>query len=554
MTLKLTLNSAKNNEAALYTLKLVLNQVSEYGQRISPQSAMPFMDCARFALGQEDPYLRARAYIVAGQLCSTTAGGLPELQPSLAEATLQAAQKDSSDVVKVACIRALQDHIESTPVNEIRNMQLRVLATVSAYFSGIDPEDLSESESLLDSLVETLRNALMKDPSFSMEQGAIELFFTLASHGSTSMNTMQMVTEAFDTITETMTAQGMDAYTQLCKKVIPFLVGAFDSGNLTDNETLTDLAIELLSSLADHGPSPLPQGFVAATMPKLYRLIFSAVSPNTHQSASVAMTHIVNHDPEQVFSWQDPDTGKGGLELALLMIDRLLGPEAPEQSASEVGSLIAEVIEKAGADKLGPFLMNLLQVVAVRLSDAKTPAFIQDLVMVYVRLSVTNPQDVLNFLAEVRIPGQDPRSGLEVVMKKWLETSVNFAGFEATRQNIVALTNIYKLHDQRLANIQVEGDLVVGNTSRIKTRARAKQDPDQYTMIPVPLKVIKVLVAELGHASPRNSGLIQRPSMNGEFGDDEDEEWEDDPSGLLDLGNPTTRAGKLPHISITPGG
>lgn len=62
-------------------------------------------------------------------------------------------------------------------------------------------------------------------------------------------------------------------------------------------------------------------------------------------------------------------------------------------------------------------------------------------------------------------------------------------------------------------------------------------DPDQYTMIPVPLKIIKLLVLELGptiggmDAGRMYAGGLQAAPAS-EGSDEEGGDWEDEPSGL----------------------
>lgn len=462
--------------------------------------------------------------------------------PQYARQTLAAIDQDSSDVVKVSCIRALQEYLKTLPASSAREFQIQTVAAISNYISAQDLSDLKESEDLLDTLVETLRDAIMADPSLCLEHPALDVLFTMASYGASSFQTTMLVNEAFDSITSSMAAKGSDSYAQLCAKVLPTLTGALDVGDMTSENALSDMAVSLLSSLAEHGPRPLPQNFVAAVMPKLYRLLFSSNEPILNQSATITIRHIVSHDADQVFAWQDPATGKGGLEIVLLIIDRLLGPDVDDASAAEVGGLTVELVEKAGAERLGPYLMQLLRIVAVRLSTAEHASFIQNLVLVFARLALTNAKEVLDFLAQVQVEGGAGGTGLEVVLRKWLENSVHFSGYDAIRQNVMALTNIYKLHDDRLANIQVQGDLMVDTSTRIKTRSQSKRTPDRYSIIPVPLKLTKVLISELANPlSPSTPGLQQNQFTD--HSDDEDDEWEDEP-GIVDLSNPTTTAGK----------
>ena len=478
---------------------------------------------------------------MAGSLTTMSGGSSTSLVPEFAQQSLNAINKDNSDTVKVSCIRVLQEYLKALPSSRAREFQVQTVAAISSFLSSQDLSDIKESEDMLDTLVETLRDAIMADPSLCLEHPALDVLFTMASYGASSFQTTMLVNEAFESITSSMAAAGPEAYAQLCAKVLPTLTGALDVGDLTSENALSDMAVSLLSSLAENGPEPLPHGFVATVMPKLYRLIFSGVEFSLHQTATVTIKHILAHDSEQMFNWHDPETGKGGLEIILLIIDRLLGPGVDDASAAEVGGLAVEVVEKAGADKLGPYLMDLLRVVAIRLNTAEHASFIQNLVLVFARLSLTNAPEVLDFLAQFQVDGNGGGTGLEVVMRKWLENSVNFSGYEAIRQNVTALTNIYKLHDERLSNILVKGDLIVQNTSRIKTRSQAKKEPDQYSMIPVSLKLVKVLIQEFANPntpSPVKNGF---PSGADHDTDDEDDEWEDEP--VLDLGAPTTRQG-----------
>lgn len=462
--------------------------------------------------------------------------------PDFTQLTLNELDMSDFEVVKVSCLRILQEYMKSLPASQAPDFQKQVVAAIAKFITNLDLEELKESgDDLLDTLVETLRDAIMAAPEHCLDHPALDILFTLASQGANSFATTMLVNEAFESITSAMASLGLESYTKLCAKVLPTLTGALDVAGMTDQAALSDMAIQLLAILADQGPSPLPQGFVATVMPKLYRIIFSNVDFNVHQSATLTIKHLLAHDFEQVFTWQDPDTGKTGLETILFVVDRLLGPEMEDASAAEVGGLAVELVEKAGADKLGAYLMQLLQIIAIRLSTATHPSTIQNLVMVFARLSIANPQDIVDFLSQIQIPEPTPGSGLEVVLRKWLENCVNFAGYDDVRQNIIALTNIYNLHDERLMNIPVQGDLVQTASTRIKTRSQSKKEPDQFAIINVPLKLIKVLIGEM--SPPPNSAGLSKKGLDGHVSDDgEDDEWEDEPN-FLDLGSPSTRNG-----------
>lgn len=245
----------------------------------------------------------------------------------------------------------------------------------------------------------------------------------------------------------------------------------------------------MLAILAENGPEPLPAGFVAATFPKVNRLLMESTEGEVLRPGSEVVKWMLQHDYQQVLAWEDAN-GRSGLEVCLHIIDRLLGPSIEDNSASEVGGLAAELVEKAGSERLGPFLPQLLQAVASRLATAQAAAFIQSLILVFARLTLSGANEVVEFLSQIQINGE---SGLQVVMAKWLENSVNFAGYDEIRQkyvtkeamsrilltsvcSVIALSKLYSLNDSRLAQTQVKGDLIVNNDDGlIKTRSRAKQ-------------------------------------------------------------------------------
>jgi hypothetical protein len=110
----------------------------------------------------------------------------------------------------------------------------------------------------------------------------------------------------------------------------------------------------------------------------------------------------------------------------------------------------------------------------------------------------------------------------------------------------------------------VKGDLIIPKSDRIMTRSKAKQselsesyqpfstyfsepilkkliaDPDQFTIIPAQLKIVKVLIEELLSASGAQNASAAAAAA--EFADEEDDDgWEDVPS-VLDLGLSGTKA------------
>ncbi|KAI9373651.1 armadillo-type protein [Aspergillus egyptiacus] len=520
----------KIRESSLFILNVLLRDLVEVSQDISPELANGFVSFVQYSIQQEHELLRARGYLVAGILAQVSGEGF---QPtaSYLEAALKAISEDASEVVKVSCIRALQDLLPSLSTNDAVHVQPSIISAISDFVSAHDLRESSDTDDLKVTLAETLRDSIMVNPSIVLSSAAIDILFNIASNGATNFQLTMTVTEAFEDIVENISEQGPDAFVRLCEKVLPSITGAIDVGNLTQENALTNFAADLLRALTERALEPLPTGFVETVMPKLNRLLLDSIDAELIRPATEAVRHILAHDFNQFLSWRDPQSGKEATEVVLVIIDRLLGPSVDDHAATEVGQLAAELVERAGSERLGPYLPQLLQAVARRLATAEKAQFIQSLILVFARLTLISAREVVDFLAHVDIGGQ---SGLPVVMSKWLENSVNFAGYDEIKQNIIALATLYNLEDPRLSQVQVKGDLIVQDTGRIKTRSQARSNPDRYTTVPAPLKIVKVLVEELAAASG-NKEIDAATAAALEEEDSDDDEWEDVPDNTLDL-------------------
>jgi importin-9 len=411
-------------EASLYLFHSLLGDFQDLGKTVSDDILEAYLGVVDGFMNQKDsPLLQARGYLVAGTLSQsyTKATGL-------LDRAIQAINNEESELVQVACIKAVESFIKSEKVPLDR--QIPILNALQQFLEGKDLTELDDADDLLVTMLEALRAAvgMEKRIAISPDIKAIDILFMIARHGASNFQVTVVVNETFEEIVRSL--RDSASYATLCAKVLPSLTGAFDVGNVTEDDPLITLVTELLAVLVQYGPEPLPAGFVASTLPKLTRLLMSSSEGEVLRPGAEAVKDMLMHDHQQVFSWHD-ETGRSGLEVCLLIIDRLLGPAIEDNAASEVGGLAAELVEKAGSERLGPFLPQLLQAVAGRLATAQAAPFIQSLILVFARLSLNSAHDVVEFLSTIQIGSEN---GLQVVMSKWLENSVSFAGYDEIRQ------------------------------------------------------------------------------------------------------------------------
>ncbi|KAM7215961.1 armadillo-type protein [Rhypophila decipiens] len=526
----------RKQEAALYLFTGILRDFLDVQKPVPEHISHGYLGLVQYAIDKHDsPILKARGFIAAGTLAIT----YPPAS-TLFERTILAITSDESELVQVSCVKAVEGFIEAgAPIQH----QASIISAIKQFLDHRDMDEIEEADDLLVTLLETLRTTICMDLRIAITPNvpAIDLLFLIAKHGAANFQVNMIVTETFEEIVRAM--GDPHSYTLLCERVVPSIIGAFDVANITQDDPLVTLSAEILVYLVEYGTEPLPAGFVSALLPKLNKLLMTSIEGDVLRPGAEALKYMLRHDHQQVFAWHD-EQNHTGLECTLRIIDRLLSSSIEDNAASEVGGLAAELVEKAGPERLGPFLAQLLQAVAARLDTAQTPTLIQSLIIVFARLSLETAQDVVNFLADIQINGQ---SGLQVVLAKWLENSINFAGYDEIRQNVIALSKLYALNDPRIAQTNVKGDLIVPESNTIMTRSRARANPDQYTIVPATLKILKVLITELlgasgaGAAPAVAAAAATQLAEDAEDDDGDDDGWEDEPD-TLDLSLGSTRA------------
>lgn len=245
-----TETSWKAKESALYVLNQLLSDMQDVDKDITPDAANGFLEFTKYAMQQEESFLRARGFLVAGNLIRTSGEALLPLAASFMETSLHAISHDESEVVKVSCIRAMQSYLAATPPTTTLPLQPAIISAISDYLSQQDLSDLDESEDIMIAIVETLRDAILLDARICLTGQGLDVLFTIASHGATNFQLAMLITETFQEAAESLAGAGAETYAALCAKVLPSLSGAFDMGNITEENALTNVSHAMCCSIA----------------------------------------------------------------------------------------------------------------------------------------------------------------------------------------------------------------------------------------------------------------------------------------------------------------
>lgn len=544
----------KDREAAFFLLNQCMKELKSLDISLDAESTNHVLQQTSAYLKDTNPFLRGGAHLTLSTLFTVAPEGFSNAATGPMEEAIASFVHEDSTVVNACGLIAVTQYLEVLPSSQTVPYQATIINSISSYLSQHDLQDeLEDSDDIKSALIIMLRDTMLLNTTNIYTTPALDLFFNLASDGAGNFMVSDLLTETFELLVQSISDKGTDAYIQLCEKVIPSLSGAFHLGSMRDEPSLTELAAELVSKLAEFGSDPLPEGFISVLMPPLQTILKEAVDGSVIRPATAAVSHMLNKGTTQFLAWNSD--GKSSVQLSLEIIDRLISStEIEESAADEVGSLASSLIDKCGPEVLGSYLSALLRAVAVRLATASRIPFIQSLLMVFASLAIKAPSDVVTFLQDINIDGTP---GLDVVMTKWLENSIHFAGYDEIRLNCIALSKIYSLHDPRIEAITVKGDLIVVETGRIKTRSQARLNPDTYTSIPASLKILKLLVEELKNAATSQFTNLasaraaadaldsDNDSIASNDGDADGDDWEDlanTGDGSLDLGSAKVRA------------
>lgn len=284
---------------------------------------------------------------------------------------------------------------------------------------------------------------------------------------------------------------------------------------------LQAVSLDVLQTIVRSSTQPLSEALITQAFPVVVQCVLHADDNSTLQYGGECIRAYVSVACEQIAAWTD-DQGQNGLYYAVKISQRLLDPKTPESAATFVGRLISVLITKAGPS-LGEATDVLLRAVLSKLQQTETLSVIQSLVLVFAHLVHTQMGAVLDFLSGV--PGPTGQSALAFVLTEWCSRQTVFFGTYENKVSILALCKLLEhgiqTNDSRLVDITVKGDRIVNMNEGIRTRSKSASNPEQWTEIPVLVKIYKLMISELGCCL---DDAMREP----EDEESEDEEWEDD--------------------------
>lgn len=236
----------------------------------------------------------------------------------------------------------------------------------------------------------------------------------------------------------------------------------------------------------------MPDEFISHTFPLVLKLALTSQESEILQNSQECLKLYVQKGYTQLMAWKNNE-GQTGIDLILRFVSTLLDPSQSESSALFVGNLIIKLIQKGG-DSLVPILPEILRAITIRLESATSPSFIQSLIEVFAHLIIGQIDAVIDLLVATNV---NNRNGLEILLTAWCDNYGTFHGYFPLKVSAVAMSKIFLKCDPRINQIEVKGDIIVSSSDRIVTRSRSKLNPNQYAIVNIPIKIVKLLISDL---------------------------------------------------------
>ncbi|KAJ1679454.1 hypothetical protein EV182_002016, partial [Spiromyces aspiralis] len=264
-----------------------------------------------------------------------------------------------------------------------------------------------------------------------------------------------------------------------------------------DGDESVGFAIDLLTSLIQGSPSPLPSGYVQTIFPPLIRLLMSTKGHDVLQNGELCLKKLVEKDAAQIAEWHD-EAGASGIDYIIQFITVLLQPDASESVALFMGDLVCKLVQRGSQYIAGDTLVGLIDIITARLATARTSTFIASLLPFYGQIAASHPRELVNALANwstatVKRPGEENLpdcrvSGLELIIPIMCDHFNDIHGYYNTKVSTVALCKLYELEDPRIYNILVKENPMVRGVSK---------QQQQPVLIPARVRIARLILSEI---------------------------------------------------------
>ena len=485
------------------------------------------------------PFLQGRALWFSGRFAEV----LPsQLANDLLHCSVSAiCQQEVRPTVRICALKAIRGFCTDNSSDTLSKYQGQLIDGMTALAANASEDSLSL-------IFETMMTVVSINPSITVQYEPVLSQFLMDVWARTCKDLLMadLVEEMFKTL--------CDCHVVFQERMFPHLAGLLTVESAEGAPESVVTALSLLAHMMRRAPDPFPRTYITEMFPRVMSIAFATDDAAILQNVEEVLKQMVQRDIQGLIELTDSQqvstsgnaAGTSGLEYLIRFVAKMLQLGCVSESAAMyVGELISKLIQKAG-HLLTPMMPDLLTAVILCLQSAKTPTFVQQLVLVFAQLIQTQADTVIEFLATCPV-GISGETGLAVLLKSWCDNFEDFHGVYATKLSTSAMILLFSNTNPALDFVQVKGDLIVGRgysnsdvggaTKKIVTRSMTKRMPDSFTSVPFRSKALQLIFNEYLHqvqlkGQTKGDGKLgagKKDEIVHEFeSEDDEEEWEED--------------------------
>ncbi|KAF3628037.1 putative protein VAC14 -like protein [Capsicum annuum] len=261
-------------------------------------------------------------------------------------------------------------------------------------------------------------------------------------------------------------------------------------------EGLVAASLDLVTMLLKNAPTDVVKAVYEVSFDPVVRIVLQSDDHSEMQNATQCLAALISAGKEELLAWGG-DTAFAMRSL-LDVASRLLDPDLESSGALFVGSYILQLILHLPS-QMAQHIRDLVAALLRRMQSCKHSGLRSSLLVIFARLVHMSAPHVEQFIELlVSIPAEGEIQGAYQI-----------------KVTTTALALLLLTKHVELGKLNVQG-YIIQSTAGITTRSKAKIAPDQWTLMPLPAKILALLADALIE--------IQEQVV---VGGDEDSDWEE---------------------------
>ncbi|XP_047964130.1 importin-9 [Salvia hispanica] len=301
----------------------------------------------------------------------------------------------------------------------------------------------------------------------------------------------------------------------LVSRILPY-VGPILSNPQQQPEGLVAGSLDLVTMLVKNAPIDVVKAAYQVSFESVVSIVLQTNDHSEMQNATQCLAALVAGGKQDMLAWcGDP----GFIMKSLLdVVSRLLDPDLESSGSLFVGSYILQLILHLPT-QMAHHIRDLVIALVRRMQSSQLAGLKSSLLLIFARLVHMSAPHVEQFIdLLVSVPAEGHRNSFVYLMCEWTKQQGEVQGSYQIKVTTTALALLLLTRHTELGNVNVQGYLIKSQAG-ITTRSRSKVVPDQWTVMPLPAKILALLADAILEVQEQVDG------------DDEDSDWEEAQNG-----------------------